>query len=114
MTLTPKDKTDIYCEAFLSAYGLRLSDVREQQRTAYVSQARRELVYHLVEEAGWTPAHVGRVIERDPSTILNACAREQLIRTGEVRNFLRKKNRSVLHRNRWNASSAVVDCLRPA
>lgn len=114
MTLTPKDKTDIYCEAFLLAYGLRLSDVRRQLRTAYVSQARRELAYHLVEEAGFTPARVGRILERDPSSVLNACAREELIRTGKVRNFLRKKNRTVLHCNRWNASSAVMDSLQGA
>lgn len=101
MTLTPKEKTARYCDDFLAPYGFTLAQIQGRNKKADMTEARRGLAYHLVEERGWTCAVVGRLLKRDRTTVLSACAREHMLRTGEVRPVLSTKKRPYPIPSRW-------------
>lgn len=111
--MTPRERTEQYCNAFLDGTGFTLADIQSWNKKADITQARRELAYHLVEQKGWTCAVVGRLLKRDRTTVLSACAREHMLRTGEVRPVLSTRGRRFPSSSKWTGVRFNVGQFAP-
>lgn len=71
LTGSPRDKYYYMMEKIAEKYGATLGEVLGTVRNKYVVNARREIVL-LLHESGMSSAAIGRLMNRDHTTILHS------------------------------------------